>query len=157
MRIHSDGIYPNVVLGHSVGEIIVVYVACSMSIEIELDLFIKRGKMMWFLPQMDSVLVAVYCYILEAEVFMNPCLNENEQEMVGIRSVNDPLSIVIWGGTHYIFQKVLKFHNKVVHSFDVSHAFYSPPMHDMEEYFTCLYLNLYLETRNNFTGEYSEW
>ena len=95
MRIHSDGIYPNVVLGHSVGEITAVYIACTMSIEIELYLFIKRGKMMWSLPQMDGVLVAVCCCILEAEVFMNPCLNENEQEMVGIRSVNDPQSIVI--------------------------------------------------------------
>ena len=101
MRFQSDGICPTAVLGHSVGEITAACIAGAMSIETALELAIKRGEMMWALPQMDGVMVAVLCSLTEAVTAIAACLSDNEQEMVGVGSVNGPQSIVL-SGTHNV-------------------------------------------------------
>lgn len=127
----SWGIRPNVVLGHSVGELTAMCVAGGMSLEEGLKLVAARGRLMQALPPggtMTSVMAA------EDRVLRAIA---GKQDLVAIAAVNAPRQVVISGVGAAVadISAGLAADGIKTKSLVVSHAFHSPLMKPMlEEY-----------------------
>eukprot|EP00584_Thalassiosira_punctigera_P001363 CAMPEP_0172527556 /NCGR_PEP_ID=MMETSP1067-20121228/2201_1 /TAXON_ID=265564 ORGANISM="Thalassiosira punctigera, Strain Tpunct2005C2" /NCGR_SAMPLE_ID=MMETSP1067 /ASSEMBLY_ACC=CAM_ASM_000444 /LENGTH=3313 /DNA_ID=CAMNT_0013311309 /DNA_START=123 /DNA_END=10064 /DNA_ORIENTATION=- len=130
----SADVTPNIVLGHSVGEIAAACVAGAMSIDSALKLAVARARLMHQLPNNDGTMIAVKCTAKEAEAAMSSCLTVEEQDLLGVASVNGPESIVLSGASDVV-EKVLSVLGKKGICLQVSHAFHSPLMRGMQERF----------------------
>ncbi|MGV0693719.1 SDR family NAD(P)-dependent oxidoreductase [Mycobacterium paraintracellulare] len=120
----SLGVTPDVVIGHSVGEIAAACVAGALSLSDAARLVATRGRLMAQLPR-GGVMMAVTA--TEADVA--PLLNGD----VGIAAVNGPQSLVLSGSESAV--KVvadrLAAGDARVRQLAVSHAFHSPLMEPM--------------------------
>jgi acyl transferase domain-containing protein len=125
------GVVPDVVLGHSVGEITAAYVAGALSLADAAKLVAARGRLMAGLPA-GGVMVAVAAG--EAEVA--PLLTDG----VAIAAVNGPNAVVISGAeaAASAIARGLSQRGTRVHRLAVSHAFHSPLMEPMTEDFSAL-------------------
>ena len=114
----SWGVVPDVVMGHSVGEITAAYVAGVLSLQDAAKVVAARGRLMAELP-VGGVMVAVTAS--EAEVA--PLLSEG----VSIAAVNGPNSVVISGeqAAVGVVADRLAGMGRRVHRLAVSHAFHS--------------------------------
>ena len=130
----SNDVTPSIVLGHSVGEIAAACVAGAMTIETALELAVARARLVHQLPSNNGTMAAVRCSMEEAQAAMSSCLSEDEQNLVGVASVNGPNSIVI-SGVRDVVEKVLHALGKNGVHLQVSHAFHSPLMRGMEAEF----------------------
>jgi acyl transferase domain-containing protein len=130
----TNNVVPSVVLGHSLGEISAACVAGAMTIDTALELVVKRSKMMAELPANDGVMVAVHCSLEEAQSAMNICLETEERTKAGVGCVNGPNSIVL-SGHRDVVEKVLQTLDRCGKFLEVSHAFHSPLICDIEESF----------------------
>lgn len=120
----SLGVEPDVVLGHSVGEITAACVVGVLSPADAARLVVARGRSMAALPA-GGVMVAVGA----AEAEVAPLLGDG----VGIAAVNGPNSVVL-SGTQAAVDAVadrLARAGRPVHRLAVSHAFHSPLMEPM--------------------------
>ncbi len=127
----SWGICPEIVIGHSVGEIAALCVAGGVSLEDGLKLTAARGQLMQALPPgggMASIQAG------EAEVTQAILGLENR---ISIAGLNSPEQTVISGEGDAIDEMVARFENKGIKTkpLVVSHAFHSHLMDPMIDKF----------------------
>ncbi|MEY8016512.1 type I polyketide synthase [Mycobacterium servetii] len=120
----SWGVEPDLVMGHSVGEIAAAYVAGALSLQDASEIVAARGRLMSALPA-GGVMVAVAAG--EAEVA--PLLVDG----VSIAAVNGPASVVLSGAAEPVDAVVdrLARDGRRVRRLAVSHAFHSALMEPM--------------------------
>jgi acyl transferase domain-containing protein len=125
----SWGVTPDVVLGHSVGEITAAYVAGVLSLSDAATIVAARGRLMARLPG-GGVMVAVAAG--EAEVA--PLLSEG----ASIAAVNGPNSVVISGGQAAVDATTDRLSGRRMRRLAVSHAFHSALMEPMMRDFSAV-------------------
>ena len=124
----SWDVVPDLVMGHSVGEITAAYVADVMTLDDAARVVAARGRLMARLPT-GGAMVAVAAS--EAEVA--PLLTER----VSVAAVNGPKSVVISGDGAAVsmLAERLAQQGRRVHRLAVSHAFHSVLMEPIVEEF----------------------
>jgi acyl transferase domain-containing protein len=124
----SWGVVPDVVMGHSVGEIAAAYVAGVLSLQDAATVVAARGRLMAGLPA-GGAMVA----LAAGEDEVAPLLAAG----VSIAAVNGPNSVVISGEQAAVgaIAGRLADRGRRVHRLAVSHAFHSPLMEPILEEF----------------------
>ncbi len=127
----SWGVTPDVVIGHSVGEIAAACAAGALSLQDAARVVAARGRLMAALPA-GGVMVAVTA--TEAEVA--PLLND----AVSVGAVNGPDAVVLSGERAAVMAAADRLADcgRRVRQLAVSHAFHSPLMEPMIEEFSAV-------------------
>ncbi|WP_280686416.1 type I polyketide synthase [Kitasatospora sp. MAA19] len=116
------GITPDVVTGHSIGEIAAAHITGILTLTDAATLITHRARLMQALPQ-GGAMVA----ITTTEDDIRPLLHGHEHH-VGIAAINSPTSLVLSGDHTTLTNIVDKLHGHRTTWLRVSHAFHSPLM-----------------------------
>ncbi|OBH02764.1 polyketide synthase [Mycobacterium sp. E1747] len=150
----SCGVTPDLVIGHSVGEIAAACVAGVLSLPDAARLVVARGRLMAALPA-GGVMVAVSA--TEAEVA--PLLNGD----VSLAAVNGPDAVVLSGERTAVTTVTDRLADcgRRVRRLAVSHAFHSPLMEPMIEEFAAVLAEVSpgtprIDLVSNVTGRLAE-
>ncbi|MCE0536197.1 SDR family NAD(P)-dependent oxidoreductase [Kineosporia rhizophila] len=126
--IESWGLAPEVLVGHSVGEIAAAHVAGVLSLADAAQLVAVRAELMDALPG-GGIMVAVP--VGEDEVSL-----EGLEDRVALAAVNGPRSVVLSGERDAVEEVAARFAKS--RRLAVSHAFHSPLMEPMLEEFAAV-------------------
>jgi len=123
----SWGVYPDVVMGHSVGEYVAACIAGVFSLEDGLKLIAERGRLMQALPSTGTMVVVMAS---ESEV---RSLMGTAYKDCAIAAINGPQNVVVSGPKAALepFCQTLEQKGIKVTPLTVSHAFHSPLMEPM--------------------------
>ena len=125
------GVAPDVVTGHSVGEITAAYVAGVLSLSDAAKVVAGRGRLMAALPTGGTMIA-----VAAGEADVSPLLTQQ----VDLAAVNGPNAVVISGADAAVTAVAdgLARQGRRVHRLAVSHAFHSSLMEPMLDEFTRL-------------------
>jgi len=131
----SWGIVPDVVMGHSVGELVAACVAGVFSLEDGLKLIAQRGRMMQALPPKvggDRGAAGEMVAVFAAEATVKPLIAPYSRQ-IAIAAINGPQSVVISGERQAMQVILRRLDQQGIKSkkLTVSHAFHSPLMEPM--------------------------
>ncbi|MHB9864444.1 type I polyketide synthase [Streptomyces sp. YIM S03343] len=133
----SAGLKPDVVLGHSVGEIAAAHIAGVLSLEDACLLVAHRGRLMAALPE-GGAMISVQAS--EEEVLEALDLLAGHEGRASIAALNSPLATVISGDEDAVtaVASALAVQGRKTRRLNVSHAFHSPCMDAMLDEFTAV-------------------